>query len=148
MGDSDFMKHAIALAETAFKEGEVPVGAVMVYDGEIIAEGYNKREIRQNSLYHAEIEAINTACEKTESWRLNECTLYVTLEPCVMCTGAIINARVGRVVFGAFDEKAGCMGSIINLSSLPFNHRPQILGGYMENECKKLLTEFFKNKRN
>lgn len=143
MKDSEFMSMAVELAKTAFKQGEVPVGAVMVKNGEVIATGYNKREIRQNSLCHAEIEAINEACEKLHTWRLNDCTLYVTLEPCVMCTGAIINARVGRVVFGAFDERAGCMGSVSNLCLLPFNHKVQILGGYMQNECQKLLKDFF-----
>ena len=148
MNDRLFMENALLLAKTAFKQGEVPVGAVIVYEDKIIAKGYNKRETRQNSLCHAEIEAIDEACKVLSSWRLNDCTLYVTLEPCVMCTGAIINARIGRVVFGAYDEKAGCMGSLLNLTDYPFNHRPQIVGGYMEGECKKLLTEFFENKRN
>lgn len=147
MSDRVFMQNALSLAKTAFKQGDVPVGAVIVCEGKIIAKGYNKRELRQNSLCHAEIEAINEACKVLSSWRLNDCTLYVTLEPCVMCTGAIINARVGRVVFGAYDEKAGCMGSLLNLTEYPFNHKPQIVGGYMESECKELLTSFFEDKR-
>lgn len=147
MSDRLFMENALSLAKTALKQGDVPVGAVVVYEGKIIAKGYNKRELRQNSLYHAEIEAIDEACKVLSSWRLNDCTLYVTLEPCVMCTGAIINARIGRVVFGAYDEKAGCMGSLLNLTEYPFNHRPQVVGGYMENQCKELLTTFFENKR-
>ncbi len=148
MNDRLFMENALLLAKMAFKQGEVPVGAVIVHEGKIIAKGYNKRETRQNSLCHAEIEAINEACKALSSWRLNDCTLYVTLEPCVMCTGAIINARIGRVVFGAYDEKAGCMGSLLNLTEYPFNHRPQIVGGYMESDCKKVLTDFFEDKRN
>ena len=147
MSDRLFMETALSLAKTALQQGDVPVGAVVVYEGKIIAKGYNKRELRQNSLHHAEIEAIDEACKVLSSWRLNDCTLYVTLEPCVMCTGAIINARVGRVVFGAYDEKAGCMGSLLNLTEYPFNHTPQIVGGYMESQCKELLTSFFKDKR-
>lgn len=143
MSDSKFMLEAIKLAKTAFKQGEVPVGAVIVKNGQIVAKGQNKRETEHNSLCHAEIEAINGACRVLESWRLDDCTLYVTLEPCPMCTGAIINSRIGRVVFGAYDEKAGSMGTLINLCDLDYNHRPQITGGYMESDCSEILTEFF-----
>ena len=143
MSDSIFMKEALKLAEIASEEGEVPVGAVVVFQGKILGKGQNRRENRRNSLCHAEIEAINNACEAFGSWRLEGCTLYVTLEPCPMCTGAIINSRLERVVFGAYDEKAGSMGSLINLCELDYNHKPQIIGGYMETECRKVLTDFF-----
>ncbi len=147
MSDSKFMLEALKLAKNAFKEGEVPVGAVIVFDGQIIAKGQNKREKEHNSLYHAEIEAINEACRILGRWRLEGCTLYVTLEPCPMCTGAIINSRIDRVVFGAYDEKAGSMGTLVNLCNFDYNHRPGITGGYMESECKKVLSEFFEKLR-
>ena len=147
MSDSNFMLEAINLAKNAFKEGEVPVGAVIVHEGQIVAKGQNKRETEHNSLYHAEIEAIDGACKALGRWRLDDCTLYVTLEPCPMCTGAIINSRIGKVVFGAYDEKAGSMGTLINLCDLDYNHRPQIIGGYMQEECCKVLTDFFSQLR-
>ena len=137
------MREAIALAEKAAKAGEVPVGAVIVKENKIIASGYNKREARQNALSHAETEAINAACEALSSWRLDGCTMYVTLEPCPMCTGAIMASRIERVVFGAYDEKGGAMGSVCNLCEMPFMNKPQIIGGFMSEECADVLTEFF-----
>ena len=145
---NEFMNRAITLAKQSALEGEVPVGAVIVKDNEIIAEGRNRREYGKNALYHAEIEAINNACKKLGGWRLWQCDLYVTLEPCPMCAGAIINARIKRVVFGAFDLKAGSFGSVVNFNDLTYNHKPEIIGGIMENECKELLSNFFKELRN
>ncbi len=141
--NSAFMKEALREAEKALKKGEVPVGAVIVKDGKIIARGHNLREQKQNALSHAEIECINSACKALNSWRLEDCTLYVTLEPCPMCTGAIINSRISTVVFGAFDLKAGSMDSVINLCDYPYNHKPEIYGGIMEDDCKELLERFF-----
>lgn len=143
----EFMQMAILEAEKAAKMGEVPVGAVIVKNGEVIAAGYNQREKKQNALSHAEIEAINTACQKLGTWRLDDCEMYVTLEPCPMCTGAIINARIKTVIFGAYDSKMGCMDSVINLCDYPFNHCPEIYGGIMEDECLGILQNFFKNLR-
>ena len=143
----EFMSRALSLAKKAFEAGEVPVGAVIVKDGKIIAEGYNMREQKQNALSHAEIECINKACEVLKSWRLDGCELYVTLEPCPMCTGAIINSRIKTVVFGAYDLKAGSMDSVINLCDYPYNHKPEIYGGIMEDECKEILEKFFQNLR-
>lgn len=143
----EFMSRALLLAKKAYEAGEVPVGAVIVKDGEIIAEGYNMREQKQNALSHAEIECINKACEVLKSWRLDGCELYVTLEPCPMCTGAIINSRIKTVVFGAYDLKAGSMDSVINLCDYPYNHKPEIYGGIMEDECKEILENFFQNLR-
>lgn len=143
MADSIFMAEALNQAEKAFKNGEVPVGAVIVYKGEIIAKGYNKREEKQNALLHAELEVIEKACQALGRWRLEGCTLYVTLEPCPMCSGGIINSRIDKVVFGAYDDKAGSMGTMTNLCDFGYNHRPGIIGGYMESECKKILEDFF-----
>ncbi len=148
MTDIEIMNVALALADEAAKENEVPVGAVVVRNGEIISTGRNRRENGKNALWHAEIEAINSACEKLGGWRLWECEMFVTLEPCPMCTGAIINSRIRKVTFGAYDKKAGCCGSVINLFSLPFNHSPELCGGFMEKECAEKLSEFFKNIRN
>lgn len=142
-----FMAKAIEEAEKAEKIGEVPIGAVVAKNGEIIATGYNKRETKQNSLWHAEIEAIGNACEKLGSWRLTDCELYVTLEPCPMCAGAIINSRLKRLIFGAKDPKAGSCGSVINLFELGYNHRPEVICGVMEEKCKNLLSDFFKSLR-
>lgn len=142
-----FMLKALEQAKKAYDSGEVPVGAVIESDGKIIATGYNKREVRQNALHHAEIEAIDRACEVLGSWRLESCTLYVTLEPCPMCTGAIINSRIKKVVFGAYDDRAGSMGTMTNLCLMGYNHTPGTVGGYMENECKELLENFFAAKR-
>ncbi len=142
-----FMKLAIEEAEKAAAKGEVPVGAVIVKDGEVIAACHNLREEKQNALSHAEIEAINTACKKLGTWRLDGCEMYVTLEPCPMCTGAIINARIKTVIFGAYDSKMGCMDSVINLCDYPFNHKVEVYGGIMEDECLAVLQNFFKNLR-
>ena len=147
MTHRDFMEYALALAKKAADIGEVPVGAVIVKNGKIIGEGYNLRQTKNNSLLHAEIIAINEACENTDSWRLNDCTLYVTLEPCLMCSGAIINSRIKTVVYGCVDEKAGGLGGMTNLLSLPVNHKPEILIGIRELECQKILEDFFENLR-
>lgn len=143
-----FMKKALHYARLAGRKGETPVGAVVVKDGEIVSFGYNKRESKKNALCHAEIMAIDRACKKLGGWRLFECDLYVTLEPCPMCAGAIINSRIKKVVFGAYDKKAGCFGSVTDFNSLPFNHHPEIEGGVMGEESAKLLSDFFKNLRN
>ena len=148
MSHSYFMSEALILAKNAEKHEDVPVGAVIVKNGEIIAKGQNRREEHKNSLAHAEIEAINQACSVLGSKYLTNCTLYVTLEPCPMCTGAIINSRIEKVVFGAYDDKAGCMGTLTDMTALGFNHKPEIIGGYMENECAKILTDFFAKLRN
>lgn len=145
--DSRFMSRAIELAKIAANEGEIPVGAVIVKDGKIIGEGYNMREQKQNALSHAEIEAINDACKATGDWRLGDCTIYVTLEPCPMCAGAIVNARIREVVFGAYDLNMGCMDSVTSITALPFAKDITVYGGIKEDECKQVLTEFFKNVR-
>ena len=147
MCDDHFMRRALALAEQAAAAGETPVGAVVVRRGEIVGEGRNRREHGKNALFHAEIEAIGVACEKLGGWRLWECELYVTLEPCPMCAGAIINARIPRVIYGASDPKAGCCGSVVDLFALPFNHHPMAEGGVMEEECAAVLTSFFRELR-
>ena len=141
------MTRAIELARIAAQEGEVPVGAVVVKDGKIIGEGYNMREQKNNALSHAEIEAINAACNNLGDWRLDGCTIYVTLEPCPMCAGAIINSRIREVVFGAYDLSMGCMDSVANLANLPFAVGTTIYGGIKEYECKKILTDFFEGVR-
>ena len=147
MTDEEFMREAIALAREAAAEGEVPVGCVVV-DGEtIVGRGRNRRERAKNALSHAELEAINEACRTLGGWRLWRCTLYVTLEPCPMCAGAIINARIPRVVFGASDPKAGSCGSLTDLFALPYNHRPTVQPGVLEEECRGLLTDFFRHLR-
>lgn len=143
MEDRDFMLAALALARRSADEDEVPVGAVIVRNGEIVGEGRNRREQDKNALAHAEIEAIEAACRSLNGWRLWECELYVTLEPCPMCAGAIINARIKRVIFGATDEKAGSCGSVVNLFELPYNHRPAVTGGFMAEECAGELKTFF-----
>lgn len=148
MTDRDFMLAALALARESGAEGEVPVGAVAVRNGEIVGEGRNRREHGKSALAHAEIEAIEAACRKLNGWRLWECDLYVTLEPCPMCAGAVINSRIKRLVFGAYDEKAGSCGSVINLFDLPYNHRPEVIGGFMRAECAEELTGFFSKLRN
>ncbi|MBO5214119.1 MAG: tRNA adenosine(34) deaminase TadA [Clostridia bacterium] len=147
MSRESFMRRALACAEKAKALGEVPVGAVVVKDGKIIATGYNRREKGKNALLHAEIIAIQRACKRVGDWRLSDCDLYVTLEPCPMCTGAIINARIRRVYFGARDPKAGCMGSLCDLTSLPFNHQPEVIQGVLEQECSGQLTDFFRQVR-
>jgi tRNA(adenine34) deaminase len=145
--DEGFMRRAIALAREAAAEGEVPVGAVIVKDGAVVACGRNRRETGKNALCHAELEAIGEACRVLGGWRLWQCELFVTLEPCPMCAGAVINARIPRVVFGARDPKAGSCGSVVDLFSLPYNHRPEVVGGVLENECAALLTDFFRSLR-
>ncbi len=147
MTHRELMTRAIELAKQAASEGEIPVGAVIARDGEIIAEGRNMREKGKNALYHAEIIAIDNACKALDSWRLEGCTLYVTLEPCPMCTGAIINSRISKVIFGAYDLKAGSVDSVINLFNLPYNHTPELQCGFMEYECKEVLTDFFTSLR-
>lgn len=148
MDDIFYMKEALRLAEEAAKEGEVPVGAVAVWDGKIVGRGRNRREKDKNALAHAEIEAINQACRTLGGWRLWKCDLYVTLEPCPMCTGAIINSRIKKLVYGASDNKAGSVGSIVNLFDLPYNHKPEIVKGVCQEECSEILTKFFRNLRN
>ena len=148
MTHRELMTRAIELAKQAAFDGEIPVGAVIARGGEIIAEGRNLRENGRNALYHAEIIAIDNACKALDSWRLDDCIMYVTLEPCPMCTGAIINSRISKVVYGAYDLKAGSVDSVIDLFNLPYNHRPEVQAGFMENECKELMTDFFKNLRN
>ena len=147
MKDSVFMEAAIALAKEAAAEGEVPVGCVIVRGDEIVGRGRNRRETQKNALGHGEIEAINDACRNLGGWRLWECTLYVTLEPCPMCAGAIINARIPRVVYGASDAKCGACGSVCDLFSMKFNHHPVVEKGVRETECTELLQEFFQNLR-
>jgi len=143
----NYMKEALVLAFEAYENGEVPVGAVIVKDKEIIGRGRNRREQNKNALSHAEIEAIEQACLYTGDWRLSGCDLYVTLEPCPMCAGAIINSRIDRLIYGAADNKAGAAESIINLFALPFNHKPQVIAGIMEKECGEILAKFFKGLR-
>ena len=145
--DIFYMKEALKLAVEAAEAGEVPVGAVVVCDGEIVGTGRNRREADKNALAHAEIEAINQACNTLGGWRLWKCDLYVTLEPCPMCAGAIINSRIKRVIYGADDAKAGSCASVVNLFDLPYNHKPEITKGVCEDECASILKDFFKNLR-
>lgn len=147
MNDRDFMTLAIEQAKISSSELEVPVGAVIIRNGEVVSVGRNRRELDKNALAHAEIEAIDLACKKLGGWRLWECEMFVTLEPCPMCTGAIINSRIRRLVFGASDCKAGSCGSVVNLFDLPYNHKPEVVSGFMQEECSALLTEFFSNLR-
>ncbi|MCM1315931.1 MAG: nucleoside deaminase [Prevotella sp.] len=144
-----YMKRAIELAEQAACEGEVPVGAVIVRKttGEIVGEGRNMRENKKNALAHAEIIAIDMACRTLGGWRLPECEIYVTLEPCPMCCGAIINARIDNVIFGAYDLKSGSVESVQKMFELPYNYRPQVTSGIMEKECSDILSLFFRNLR-
>ena len=137
------MREALALAKKAFELGEVPVGAVAVWDGKIVGRGMNLRETDKNALRHAEITAIDEACKNLGGWRLWKCDLYVTLEPCPMCAGAIINSRIKRVIYGASDPKAGSCGSLTNLFEMPYNHKPEVVSGVLEEECSALLSEFF-----
>lgn len=145
--DTRFMQEALRLAKEAFDDGEVPVGAVVVRKGEIVGRGRNRREKGKNALYHAEIEAINNACSALGGWRLWECELYVTLEPCPMCAGAIVNARIPQVYFGAYDEKNGCCGSVANVLELEYGYHPAYEGGIMEKECADIISAFFKRLR-
>ena len=145
--DEKFMREALFLAQEAAAEGEVPVGCVIVKGDQIVGRGRNRRETVKNALSHAEIEAINDACRTLGGWRLWECTLYVTLEPCPMCAGAIVNARIPRVVYGAKDSKCGACGSVCDLFSMEFNHHPKVEKGLLEEACTALLTEFFEKLR-
>ncbi len=147
MEDLDYMQQALELAKEAAAEGEVPVGCVVVREGEVVGRGRNRREAGKSALCHAELEAIQQACERLGGWRLWQCTLYVTLEPCPMCAGAIINARIPRVVYGAGDKKAGSCGSVCDLFSMAYNHHPQVTRGVMEEECAEVLREFFRELR-
>jgi len=145
--ETKYMFLAIEEAKKAYSAGEVPVGAVVVCDGEVISRAYNTRETQKNALHHAELKAIDLACKKLGGWRLHKCDLYVTLEPCPMCAGAIVNSRIKKVVFGAFDSKAGAFGSVFNINDLPLNHKPQISAGICEIECSNLLSSFFADLR-
>ena len=145
--DAEYMKEALALAKEAFDDGEVPVGAVVVRKGEIVGTGRNRREKAKNALCHAEIEAIDNACKRLGGWRLWECELYVTLEPCPMCAGAIVNARIPQVYFGAYDAKNGCCGSVANVLELEYGFHPSCEGGIMEEECAAIMSDFFKRLR-
>lgn len=145
--ENRFMLEALRLAQESFNEGEVPVGAVVVKGDEIVGTGRNRREYGKNALYHAELEAIDNACKRLGGWRLWQCDLYVTLEPCPMCAGAIINSRIKTVYFGAYDNKAGSFGSIVNFNDIAYNHKPEIIGGVMQDECSEILTRFFKELR-
>ena len=142
-----YMKLALAQAQKAKSKDEVPVGAVIVKDNKVIAKACNMRESKKDPLGHAEIYAISKAAKKLGGWRLPGCTLFVTLEPCPMCTGAIINARIEKVVFGAFDPKAGALGSLYNLAEGKLNHTPKVIGGIMEEECSGILSSYFREKR-
>lgn len=146
--DEEYMTLCIELAKKAAQMGECPVGAIVIDgDGKIIGRGYNRRETDSSPTAHAEIIAIEEAARKLDSWRLSDCTLYVTLEPCPMCAGAIINSRIKRLVYGAFDEKGGACASLMNIFEYPFNHKPLVRSRIMMDECAALLTEFFKNLR-
>ena len=145
--DEQYMRLALELAQQAGQEGEVPVGCVIVRNGQVVGRGRNRRETEKTALGHAEIEAIGEACRNLGGWRLWDCTLYVTLEPCPMCAGAIINARIPRVVFGASDEKCGACGSVCDLFSMEFNHHPSVEKGICEEESGALLRDFFRDLR-
>lgn len=142
-----FMRAALEAAQEAFDDDEVPVGAVIVREGELIASGRNRREKSKNALMHAEIDAINNACRALGGWRLWNCEIYVTLEPCPMCAGAIINAHIPNVYFGAYDFKNGSCGTVTNLFELPYSFKPKCEGGILREECSELLTSFFKKLR-
>ena len=145
--DYEYMRLALKEAEKAYKKGETPIGAVIVWEDEVASKAHNLRESKKNALLHAECIAIDKACKKLGGWRLHKATLYVTLEPCPMCAGAIINSRIKRVVFGATDKKAGSCGSVVNLFDLPYNHKPTVESGLLSKECQSLLTDFFKELR-
>lgn len=144
MTHEDYMRQALELARACIPDGDVPVGCVIADPkGEIIGRGHNRREADHSAVAHAEMEAIQMACAARGSWRLEGCTLYVTLEPCPMCAGAILNARIAQVRYGAREEKSGCCGSVLNLFEERFNHRPRIYGGLLEQECRQVLEDFF-----
>ncbi len=142
------MREALCEAKLAYDMGEIPVGAVVVRDGEIIGRGKNQRENKKSATAHAEVLAIEEACQRVGDWRLSGCTLYVTLEPCPMCAGAIVNSRIARVVFGCTDSAAGCCGSLINLNAYPFNHSFLIEGDVCADESAELIRSFFEKRRN
>ncbi|MBD5459397.1 MAG: nucleoside deaminase [Lachnospiraceae bacterium] len=146
--DEKYMRAAILQARKALKLGEVPIGCVIVHEDKIIGRGYNRRNTDKNTLSHAELTAIRKASQKTGDWRLEDCTLYVTLEPCQMCAGAIVQARISRVVMGCMNPKAGCAGSILNILDMPqFNHQAESTRGVLEEECSSLLKTFFRDLR-
>ncbi len=146
--DEKYMREALKQARKAAAIGEVPIGCVIEYQGRIIGRGYNRRKTDKNTLSHAELNAIRKASKMMGDWRLEECTMYVTLEPCQMCSGAIVQARIPRVVIGCMNPKAGCAGSILNLLQIPeFNHQVDTTYGVLEDECSKILTDFFKDLR-
>ena len=145
--DAHWMHQALLEAKKAAALGEIPVGAVIVRDEQVIARAHNRRELDQDAMAHAEVLCIQQACRVLNSWRLSGCTLYVTLEPCPMCSGAIINSRLDRVVYGAKDDKGGCAGSVADLFVMPFNHTPVIRSGILEEECAAVLSEFFETLR-
>lgn len=143
-----YMKEALKQAKKAYALGEVPIGCVITHEGKIIGRGYNRRNTDKNTLSHAEITAINKASKKIGDWRLEDCTLYVTLEPCQMCAGAIVQARIPEVVMGSMNPKAGCGGSILNILEMPqFNHQVRVIRGVLQEECSAMLTTFFKELR-
>ena len=146
--DEKYMREAIRQAKKAYALEEVPIGCVIVYEGKIIGRGYNRRTIDKNALAHAEVQAIRKACKKMDDWRLEDCTLYVTLEPCQMCSGAIVQARVKRVVVGCMNPKAGCAGSILNLLDVKeFNHQVELTTGVLGEECSQMMKQFFRDLR-
>lgn len=145
--DAHWMHQALLEAKKAAALGEIPVGAVIVRDEQVIARAHNRRELDQDAMAHAEVLCIQQACRVLNNWRLSGCTLYVTLEPCPMCSGAIINSRLDRVVYGAKDDKAGCAGSVADLFVMPFNHTPVIRSGILEEECAAVLSDFFETLR-
>lgn len=147
MTDSELMGLALEEARKAAALGEVPVGAVVARNGEVVAAAHNTRETEKNALHHAELLAIDAACKKLGGWRLHRCDLYVTLEPCPMCAGALINSRMKTVYYGAPDPKAGSCGSLINLFALPYNHQPALVSGLLEQECADILRNFFRELR-
>lgn len=146
--DEKYMKQAIKQAKKAAAVGDVPIGCVIVYENRIIARGYNKRNAKKTALAHAEMLAIEKASKKLGDWRLEDCTMYITLEPCQMCAGAIVQARIPKVVVGAMNKKAGCAGSVLNLFQVPaFNHQVEFVNGVLEQECSEMLSDFFKTLR-
>lgn len=148
MNDEYYMKEALEEAKKAYEKDEVPIGAVMVRNDKIIARGYNKRNTMKNPLYHAEIEIINEASKEVNDWRLEDCTLYVTVEPCPMCAGAIVQARIPRVVFGTRNKKAGCAGSVLDVLNEPMlNHQVDVTEGVLEYECSEIMSSFFREFR-
>lgn len=146
--EKEFIYEALKLAKLAERKGEVPIGAVVVRNGKIIARGYNLRQKKRDATLHAEMVAIKKACKVVKDWRLNDCTLYVTLEPCLMCAGAIFNARIGKVVFGAYDKNSGCFGGKCDLSKENMlNANIEVVGGVLQEDCEKIITDFFKKAR-